>query len=157
MGVGRIGVGAVAGPQLPVAQDDASLGTILGLRARVGVLPMLAAEGTISWLINGDGESASGLTMESPSALNYQLHALVRTPGLGLFWYLSGGVGLSSLDVPGSLGSQNEFSTSFGVGAELEWGSLAFDLSPRLFVVRTEDGASRKNLGVLVGTTWYFD
>ena len=157
MGAGKVGVGVVAGPQFPIAQDDAGAGLAYGLRGRVGVLPMLVAEASVTWLNNGDGETDSGMALESPSATLYQVNALLKSSGIGFSMYLTGGLGWTSFDVPGGLGSQNETTFSAGIGAEMGLGPISVDFSPRLFVIQTEDGASRKNLGVLVGAHYYFN
>ena len=54
---GTWGVGAVAGYQLPVAQEDTEAGFLLGVRGRVGLLRFLELEPSALLLDNQSGPS----------------------------------------------------------------------------------------------------
>ena len=156
LGMGRIGVGAYGVTAIPIAQDDAGVGTVIGARVRVGLTSVLGLEGSFTRLSNGDKET-DGITFEGPTGTNFSVNGMLRSPGMGFAMYLTGGIGTTKLDVPGGVGEDNKVTYNFGIGAEIGLGPLSLDLSPRLFVIKTEDGVSRKDLAGMAGLTYYLN
>lgn len=156
LGLGRVGIGAYGVTAIPLAQDDAGTGTIIGGRVRVGLTSILGIEGSFTRLSNGDKET-DGINFEGPTGSTFAVNALLRSSGVGFSMYLTGGIGTTKLEVPGGLAEDNELTYNVGIGAEVGMGPLALDLSPRLFVIQTEDGASRKHIAGMLGLTYYFN
>ena len=59
------------------------------------------------------------------------------------------------MDLP-QTGSLNKFASNFGVGIEVPVGPLTIDVSPRLLVINTESGASRKHGLLMAGLDYRF-
>jgi hypothetical protein len=67
---------------------------------------------------------------------------------------LSGGVGWTDLDVPGGAGRRRHLTTNAGLEIELSRAPLGIGIGPKVYVIDL-GGATRKNLGVLAGVTYY--
>jgi hypothetical protein len=146
------GIGAFGGYQWPIVQDDADPGANFGVKARLGLIPLLELEPNVTWVLNGDAETDSGGTLPAPDVVSYALNANLR---VGRVFYLTGGIGWASVDVPQTV-SQNEFAANFGAGIDVPMGPLWLDISPRLLVINTESGASRKHGLVMAGLDYRF-
>ncbi len=149
----RLGAGAYGGVNIPVVQDDAATGPLYGLRARLG-FPGFTFEPAVTFLENQDEESdieGIDFTLEAPEVTSFSFSALI-----GGSFYGVGGIGWSTVEVPNGTGESSEPTYFVGAGAEIPAGPIAVDVSPRLFIIHTAEGASRKNVGVLVGVHYYF-
>jgi len=149
----KLGVGAYSGVNIPIVQDDAGTGPLYGFRGRIG-LPIVTFEPAVTFLQNGDGEvdvNGSTISLEAPEVTSYSFSALFG----GAFYGLAG-IGWSSVNIPDGAGESSEPTYFLGAGAEIGVGPVAVDISPRLYLIQTEDNATRKNVGVLLGINYYF-
>lgn len=146
------GVGAYGGYQWPIAQDDADPGGLFGLKGLVGLSGIVEIEPNITWISNGDTQTPSGGDLPAPDVVSYQLNANLK---LGPAFCVTGGLGWASVDLP-QTGSQNEFAVNFGIGIRVPVGPLELDASPRLLVINTESGASRKHALLMAGLNYRF-
>lgn len=148
----RLGAGAYSGFNIPIVQDDADNGPLYGLRARLGI-PIITFEPAVTFLQNedADADDIEGVTFEAPEVTSYSFSALI-----GGAFYGVGGIGWSTVDVPDGSGESSEPTYYIGAGAEIPVGPVAVDVSPRLFIINTAEGASRKNVGILLGINYYF-
>ena len=149
----RLGAGVFSGVNIPVAQDDAATGPLFGLRARLGI-PIITFEPAVTFLKNQDEKSdieGTDFTLEAPLVTSFSFSALI-----GGSFYGVGGIGWSTVDVPDGAGESSEPTYYVGAGVEIPAGPIAVDVSPRAFIINTAAGASRKNVGGLVGVHYYF-
>ncbi len=150
----KVGIGAYGGTNIPLVQDDAKTGGLFGIRGRVGLLSLVMFEPSVNFLKNGDGDvdvNGQTVTLEAPKVTSYTFNLLLK----GGFTYATGGIGWSSVEIPGGGEKTNEPTYNFGGGVEIGVGPLAVDVSPRLFVINTADKASRKNLEIMLGVNYY--
>jgi hypothetical protein len=148
----RFAVGAYGGYQWPIVQDDADPGGLFGLKGKFRVSPMLDLEPNITWIKNGDVETDLGGTLPAPDVISYALNG---TLNFGGNFGVTGGIGWSSVDV-GIGDATNEFTFNAGLALEIPVGPLALDISPRLLVINTESGASRKHALLMAGLNYWF-
>jgi hypothetical protein len=151
---GSLGIGALVGPNLPIAQDDAENGWAMGLRGRVGLLPIFAIEPSVTWLRNGDTKTPSGINVPAPNATIFGLSGVLRSNGEILQPYLTLGIGWTTLDLPESFEDESPFTAMAGFGVEFEIGVISVDLAPRLWVIGTDRASNRNNIGLLVGINY---
>jgi hypothetical protein len=150
-GLTKVGVGVYGGANIPIVQDDAGSGGLFGVRGRIGLLSILMVEPSFTLLKNGDTEE-EGITFEAADVKTFAFNVILK----GGFTYATAGIGVTKLDIPGGVGESDETTYNFGGGAEIGFGPVAVDVSPRLFVIETSDGGSRKNLAVMAGVNYYF-
>jgi hypothetical protein len=150
MPLANVGIGAYGVTNVPIVQDDAETGGLFGIRGRVGLLSLLSFEPSVNFFQNKDAD-VEGVTLEAPEVTSYAFNLVLKTGPL----YTTGGIGWSSVDVPGGVGESDEATYNVGGGLELGFGKVAIDVSPRLFIINTEDKASRKNLAIMAGINYY--
>jgi hypothetical protein len=148
----RFAIGAYGGYQWPIVQDDADPGGLFGVKAKVRVAPILDIEPNITWIKNGDADTDSGDTIPAPDVTSYALNGNLR---LGGIFQITAGIGWSSVDLAVT-DSQNKFAFNAGLALEIPVGPLALDISPRLLIINTESGASRKHALLMAGLNYWF-
>ena len=151
-GQGRFAIGGYGGYQWPIAQNDADPGALFGFKGKVALGPIIELEPNITWIQNGDTTTSSGGEVPAPEVVSFALNANLL---LGSIFNVTGGIGWASVDIP-STGSENKFAGNFGIGVEIPVGPLAIDISPRVLVIKTESGASRKHGLVMAGLNFRF-
>ncbi len=150
----KAGIGAYGVSNIPLVQDDAGKGALFGIRGRFG-LPVITFEPSINFIKNGDGEAdvdGTTIALDPPKLTSYALNVLLK----GGFMYTTAGIGVTSVEIKGGVGKSKEPTYNFGGGLEIGVGVLSIDVSPRLFIINTADKASRKNLLIMAGATYYF-
>jgi hypothetical protein len=151
-GQGRFAIGGYGGYQWPIAQDDADPGELFGIKGKVALGSIIELEPNVTWIKNGDTTTSSGGNVPAPEVISFALNANLL---LGSIFNFTGGIGWASVDVPSS-GSENKFAGNFGIGVEIPIGPLAIDISPRVLVINTESGASRKHGLLMAGLNYRF-
>ena len=149
---GRFAIGGYGGYQWPIVQDDADPGALFGFKGKLALGSLIELEPNITWLKNGDTTTDSGGEIPAPEVINFALNANLT---LGALFNITGGLGWASLDLPVT-GAENKFAWNAGFGLEIPVGPLAIDISPRLLVIVTESGASRKHGLVMAGLNYRF-
>ena len=159
----KFGVGAQAGLDYPVAQDDQGQGTVFILKGFWSFAGILSVEPNVSFGKFGDPEFSDepGLFdgLEGSKVTAYGINALLGanfgTPGFhpyGLF-----GVGLYSMKRDQTFQDISELGWTGGLGIELGFtGNLAADARGRVNVIPLEEGGSKKSLAATVGVNYYF-
>jgi hypothetical protein len=149
----KVGIGAYSGTNIPLVQDDAGTGGLFGIRGRFG-LPIITLEPSINFLGRTDvDQTIEGVpvTFQASKITSFAFNVLLKTG----FTYSTVGIGWSSVDIPGGVGETDETTYNFGGGVEIGVGPVSVDVSPRLFVIKTADKASRKDLAVMMGVNYY--
>jgi opacity protein-like surface antigen len=149
---GRFAIGGYGGYQWPIAQDDADPGALFGFKGKLALGSVIELEPNVTWIQNGDTTTNSGGEIPAPEVISFALNANLT---LGADFNVTGGLGWASLDLPNT-GAQNKFAWNAGFGVEIPVGPLAIDISPRLLVIGTESGASRKHGLVRAGLNYRF-
>jgi opacity protein-like surface antigen len=155
-----IGVGALAGVNIPIVQDDAGSGFLYGAKLRIGATPFLALEPTLIFFEQGDvavevGGEEVDLDGGKSTALGINLIIGSVGPPAGLRFH--GIVGLASHAMKQE-GTEDEsrFALTFGPGLEVQVGEkLALDFEVLLHMISLADGGARKNLGLSGGLIYY--
>jgi hypothetical protein len=160
LGIGQTGIGGYGLTHVPILQDDAGTGTLYGLRGRFGVLPVLQAEASITIMKGGDEDvrvDGQTITLAAPDMTSFALNGLFKMGGgVPVSTYFTAGVGWTTLRIAGA-DDTTEPTFNIGAGAELGLGPVSADVGPRLFIINTAGGASRKNIGLLVGVNYYIN
>ena len=81
----------------------------------------------------------------------------VKSAAIGFSLTFTGGLGWTKVDYPAELGSDTNFTWNLGMGLEVGLGPLTADVGPRLWVINTDGGASRKHLGLVAGVSYFFN
>jgi hypothetical protein len=149
---GRFAIGGYGGYQWPIAQDDADPGALFGFKGKVATGSMIELEPNITWIQNGDTTTNSGGEIPAPEVVSFALNANLI---LGEIFNVTGGLGWASVDLPNT-GGENKFAWNAGFGVEVPVGPVAIDVSPRLLVIVTESGASRKHGLIMAGINYRF-
>jgi hypothetical protein len=153
-----VSLGVVGGINVPVVQDDASTGSLLGIRARVNPIPWLGAEvgyqhsnlGDAELTVDGYAGTLEGGTLSTLYVAAFLSGAggpVALRPFVGLADYRLK-TGETSLE-PSDLGFLGGLELGFGtaVGVEVQVGA-------RLDVMRLDAGGSRKYATVYVGASY---
>ena len=149
---GRFAIGGYGGYQWPIAQDDADPGALFGFKGKVAMGSVIELEPNVTWIQNGDTTTNSGGDIPAPEVISFALNANLI---LGEIFNVTGGLGWASVDLP-ITGGENKFAWNAGFGLEFPVGPLTIDISPRLLVIVTESGASRKHGLVMAGLNYRF-
>jgi len=161
LGVAKTGIGAYGFVHVPILQDDAATGSLYGVRGRFGLLPLLQAEVSIMTLSGGESSIRVGeqtVRLDSPEMTSFTLNVVFKMGGsIALSTYATGGVGWTLLSVPDGRGATREPTINVGAGMEVGLGPVSADVSPRLFIVNTAGGASRKTIALLAGVNYFFN
>jgi len=153
----KIGVGAFAGVNIPIVQDDQANGTVFGLRARIKLLPFLVAEPNFMTSKWGDPDALDGIVLAEGSkitgfGIDATLGGLPGAAGFKPFFFV--GIGSFSIknDVTGFDESNIGYKGGLGIGIGLS-PKLDLDLRGALLVVPQEDGGSKKGALITGGVT----
>lgn len=126
---GNIGLGAFAGTTYPVLQADVGNGTLYGVRAPVGVVPLLTVEPYwASTRIADKVQSGAGLsyTFAGFDETTYGASLLLATGG-PLSFYPLAGVGKTTIKAAGMNKSYTTYNLGFGLAVSAV-PKLAFNL-----------------------------
>jgi len=159
-----VAVGGFAGYNITILQDDAGSGTLYGFKAKIGGMPLLVFEPSLTFISVGDAENqddaVGSFTQQGGSiasyGLNVNLGSMKSVPGFG--FYGTGGIGTYSIkpDAP-YLEDETRFGFNFGTGLVIKPApKLDVDVSGRLIVITLDGGGSRKSVGVFAGVNYYF-
>ncbi len=155
-----LGVGAFAGVDIPVAQDDQAQGPTFGVRGRLKLIPIVTLEPNLRFTSYGKA-SIAGISPDlDGSKITYYgvdgtLGAPFSAPGLNVF--LVGGIGMYKMKRDQT--SQDETKTGFdgGIGLSIGLGpQLSVDGRGLMTVVPTEGGSSKKSFVLMAGLNYNF-
>jgi hypothetical protein len=156
----RIGAGAFAGLNLPVAMDDVTSGKIYGLKARLVLLPYVGVEPNLTFSDYGEGEVEvydETMTRDGGEITSFGVDAVLGgiqgTPGLSVYGLL--GIGSAKWSREG-IDDVSELSTYIGFGTEYSMpSSISIEVRAKAQVISHEDG-TYKNGCVTIGLNYYF-
>lgn len=165
----RFNVGGFAGLNFPVAQDDAKMGTVFGLKTRLPLIPFIGVEPNFTYMKNGDAEimiEAEGwnttMRRESGKFTNFGVDVLFGSimgrTGLNIY----GIAGISSSKYARSVDAIPDL-TKIGIwgGVGLDYGinsQWAVEVRGKVLVFPYDDGkdtGSRKNGILTVGLSYF--
>jgi hypothetical protein len=155
-----IGIGAYGGLNLPIAQQDAESGSLLGGKLRIVVHPIIALEPALTFFQQGDAEIeiAGQRTVldggqSTALGLNLIIGSVVPPGGLGLHGIL--GLASHALKQEGAR-DESRLALSFGPGLEVGISpGLTLSLEARLHMISLDGGGARKNVGIAGGMNYY--
>jgi hypothetical protein len=155
-----IGIGAYGGLNLPIAQEDAGTGSLLGTKLRIVVHPLLAVEPALTFFQQGDSEvDIAGQTevldggQSTALGLNLVFGSVGPRDGVGFYGML--GIASHAMKQDGTK-DESRLALNFGPGLEVGIGpGLALALEGRLHMISLDGGGARKNLGVAGGIIYY--
>ena len=159
----KLGIGAAAGFDIPILQDDQSRGFAYGIKARLDVIPLLTLEPNLFFTKYGDpelaGDDFGGITsdLKGSKVTAYGIDALLgagfAAPGLRPYFVAGAGFYNYKRDQTG----QNDTDLGFSAGAGLELGfavPIALDVRGKLVVIPIE-GGSKKSAVITGGLIYY--
>jgi hypothetical protein len=159
-GAKPISIGAFAGLNVPIAQEDAGNGALFGAKLRVALGSIFALEPTLTFLQQGDATAQIGdeeFELDGGKSTALGLNFIVGSSGppSGVSFYGVLGLASHALKQEGTE-DQNRLALSFGPGAEIGVGDkLALDIQTRLHMISLDGGGARKNLGFSGGLVYY--
>nr|MBN2277567.1 outer membrane beta-barrel protein [candidate division Zixibacteria bacterium] len=153
----QLGIGAIGGINIPVAQEDQGSGTIYGFKAKVSVIPGLVLEPNINFAKFGDASFDFG-TRPGSKVTSFGIDALLGAGMgvLGLRMYGIVGAGYYSVardydDDTKKLGWSTGFGFELGISE-----SVGVDLRGKLDIISSEGGGTKKSAAVAGGLNYYF-
>jgi hypothetical protein len=155
-----IGIGAYGGLNLPIAQQDAESGSLLGAKLRIAVHPLIALEPSLTFFQQGDTEvdiAGQSMTLDGGKSTALGLNLVVGSAGPpdGLGFYGILGVASHATKQEGTE-DQSRLAMNFGPGLEVGIApGLALGLEARLHMISLDGGGARKNLGLSGGVIYY--
>lgn len=157
----EIGVGGFGGMNIPVVQDDASTSSLLGLKARMQLIPALGIESFFTRLNQGDTSIEVGgkdMSRDGGSISSFGLNLILGSisSDLGAHFHVAAGIGSYSIKREGI---PNESRLGYNLGPEVEIGlrhGLSVEVSSKFHIITLEGGGSRKNIGISGGVNYYF-
>lgn len=155
-----IGIGAFAGLNIPIVQDDAGTGPLYGVKLKIAVTPFLALEPTLTFFKQGDATAEVGgqeIELDGGQSTALGLNLIVGSAGLpaGLGFYGVLGFASHAMKQEGTE-DESRFALSLGPGLQVRvHDKLAFNVEPRLHMISLEGGGARKNLGLSGGLIYY--
>jgi hypothetical protein len=164
----RFGVGGFAGLNLPVAQDDATMGTVFGAKARIPLIPFIGLEPNFTYMKNGDASIEIGApyneTMEREAGkftsfgADLVFGSVLGNTGLNVH----GLVGASSVTYARDTDAIPDLSNiTYWLGLGVEYGineQISLEFRGKLMVFPYDEGndtGSRKNGVVTAGVNIY--
>jgi len=156
-----LGVGAYAGLNFPVAQDDQTRGAEYGFAGRFGLAPLIVVQPYVSFVKWGKPGTVSGvdLGIDGSKVTSYGIEAEIGNfPGqIGMAPYFVAGIGSYKIKNDDTGFDQNRFGYSGGIG--LGFGlsrQLGLDVRARFIVVPQKEGGSKKAIGATGGVNFSF-
>jgi hypothetical protein len=155
-----IGMGAFAGLNIPVVQEDAGNGPLLGTRLRIAITSFLALEPTLAFFQQGDVTTKVGnhdFELDGGRSTALGVNVIVGSVGPPAGVRIYGILGLASHAMKQE-GTEDESRLAMSLGPGLELGvadKLALDVEVRLHMISLEGGGARKNLGLSGGLIYY--
>ncbi len=156
----KFGVGAFAGINIPVVQDDQKSGTVFGIKGRLKLMPILVAEPNVSFGKWGDPDPVDGvdlgITGSKITSFGIDL-TLGGMPGVkGFKPYAM--IGFASYKIENDdtgydeskLGMAAGFGFALGVSPVLD-----IDIRGKAVIAPQEEG-SKKAIWILGGLNYYF-
>ncbi len=155
-----IGIGAHAGLNIPMVQEDAGSGPLYGARLRITVTPFLALEPSLTFFKQGDAmaEVRDGeIKLDGGQSTALGMNLILGSVGLPSGLRVHGVMGMASHAVKQEgTEDQSRFAMSLGPGGEIEVAEkLALSVEARLHMISLEGGGARKNLSLSGGLMYY--
>ena len=153
-----IGGGAFGGVGIPIVQDDNGQGSIYGIRAPVGLVPLITVEPYASWTTGGEIEETIGgldLTRSGIDLSSYGVNALF-TFGTGFQMFPFAGIGSTSSDRDGLDQQSIQYNVGLGLGFKPFAIPLSIDVRGEYASVTDEDNSetARNWANVTLGATY---
>jgi len=157
----EIGVGGFVGVNIPVVQDDASTRSLLGLKARLQLIPALGIEPFFTRLNQGDTSIEVGgkdMSRDGGSISSFGLNLILGSMSseMGAHFHVAAGIGSYTIKREGV---PNESRLGYNLGPGIEIGlrhGLSVEVSSKFHIITLEGGGSRKNIGISGGINYYF-
>jgi hypothetical protein len=155
-----VGIGAFAGLNVPIVQDDAGTGALYGVRVRLTVIPFLAVEPTLTFFNQGDATTevrGEEYELDGGKSTALGLNVILGSVGTpaGLRFYNVIGIASHAMKQEGAE-DESRLALSIGPGLEVKLGTrLALNVETRLHMISLEGGGARKNLGLTGGLIYY--
>jgi len=159
----EVTLGGFGGYNIPIVQDDAGSGPLLGFKVKLATTMPFTVEPYFLMITEGDkdhSEEGIDFTQEGGSVqafgVDFAFGSYREDPGANL--YFVAGLGAYSRD-PGQDYRDKTTQFGFDIGLGLVWKimpMLDLDLSGRMHAYMLEDGGSRKSGGIAAGLNYYF-
>jgi len=153
-----IGGGAFGGLSIPIVQDDNGQGSVYGIRAPVGIVPLITVEPYASWTTGGDKDQTVGtlnLTRSGIDLSSYGINALF-TFGTGFQLFPFVGIGSTSSERDGLDQTSIQYNFGLGIGFSPFAIPLMIDVRGEYASVTDEDNSdtARNWANVTLGATY---
>ena len=155
----KMAVGAFTGINIPIAQDDATEGSIFGVRAQLQPIPLLRFEPRLSFIKNGDFE-VPGIQVRSFDGgdvtgfgLDVVLGSPMSVPGVGVG--LLAGIGSYKREVE-NYDSETNTGFSGGLDVSMALGPVRAGARGELLVIPQDPKGSRKHILLTIGASYAF-
>ena len=163
-GPAKLGIGAKAGLNIPIIQDDQKSGSIIGFSLRYQLTTIVVVEPNIMFGSYGSPDPVDGvdLAIDGSSLTSYGIDATLGNAvgKLGFKPYAVFGIGLYKqsndqtddiFDAPGT-----KFGWSGGFGAGIGFSpKFDLDLRGKLLLFSSEGGGSKKSVAITGGLNFY--
>jgi len=154
------GVGAAAGLDYPIGQEDQDKGTVFGFRGRLKAIPSIALEPNIYFTNHGDPDYEDfDLDLEGSKITAYGVDATLGAGfgAVGVKPYGLFGVGFYKVKRDQSQQDKTDFGWSAGFGIEVGVNpAVGLDVRGKLIVIPTDGGGSKKSASITGGLNYYF-
>jgi opacity protein-like surface antigen len=152
-----VGFGVSGGILVPVAQEDQSSGSLLGIKIRANLAGPFTIEPNIHIGSFGNAEIAGVGSREGSSLKHYgvdiTLGGAVAKAGLKPYLFIGGGIYNTKRD-----GDETTNKSGWSIGAGFALGirpDLDIDIRGRFNIASSEGSTSRKSVGITAGVTYY--
>lgn len=154
------GVGGFAGVSIPVAQDDASNGMVIGGHLRLSLGGMLGIEPNVTYFKNGDWEidELPGQTFEGSKITSVGVNLILggAGPATGFRFFPFAGVKYFNEKNDFRDFSDGTLGFNGGLGFEIGAGSLGIEARASGEILPLDNDGSRKWVHVRGGLNYYF-
>lgn len=158
---GKFSVGAFAGLNIPLIQEDVENGTLFGAKGRITVLPFLGIEPNLVFSTYGDQDhdvDGTTMTRKGGDVTSFGLDAVVgnfsgfsQARFYGLF-----GINSNTSKREG-LPDQTRLGLALGAGIEfLPADVFGIEVRARIHSISLEGGGGRNNLEITAGINYHF-
>ena len=156
----KLAVGAFAGVNIPVLQQDQGMGTAYGAKASVRLMPMLALEPHFTLAKWGDPGDVDGvdLGITGSKVTSFGLDAVIgKPPAKGLGFVLIGGVASYKVENEDTGYESSKIGFAGGLGLVLKlMPMLDLEVRGKALIAPQEEGGSKKAGLVTGGLTYHF-